>query len=95
VSTYNPRGKPHQMLERLAESDCNFNRLAEVMPGGTMSSRKRKAYHTLENMITDGLVSGGRSRYFITQAGRDMLQALQAGSSAEVHSGAPSVRRFA
>lgn len=95
MSTYNPQGKPHLMMERLDEAPCDFNRLAEVMPGGTVAAQKRKAYHTLSSMITDGLVGGGRARYFITQAGADLLQGLRAGSAVDVGRSAPNARVFA
>jgi hypothetical protein len=94
VSLYNPNGKPAKMLERLSEADCDFTRLAEVMPGGTVSARKRKAYHTISNMIADGLIGGGRSRYFITQAGQDLLQGLRAGAAVGVGQSAPNCRVF-
>lgn len=93
MTIYNPNGKPAKMLERLSEADCDFNRLAEVMPGGTMSARKRKGFHTISNMLSDGLIGGGRSRYFITQAGRDLLEGLRAGSP--VQASAPNARIFA
>jgi hypothetical protein len=83
------------MLERLADADCDFNRLAEIMPGGTQSAKKRKAYHSIDNRIEDGLMAGGRGRYFITQEGRDLLQALDSGSSADVRRAGPNCRVFA
>lgn len=94
MSTYNPNGKPHAILERLAQADCDFNRLAEVMSGGTVSAKKRKAYHTMHVMFQDGLMGGSRSRYFITQAGRDMLVWLRAGTAVEAGAAAPNARVF-
>lgn len=95
MSTYNPGGKPSLMLERLSEADCDFNRLAELMPGGTVSARKRKAFHSITNMLADGLMGGSRARYFITQAGSDLLQGLRAGTAVEVGRLAPNCRVFA
>ncbi len=94
MATYNPGGKPNMLLERLDEADCDFAQLAVLMPGATQTSRKTKAFHTLSNMIDDGLVGGGRARYFLTQAGRDLLQGLRAGSQVALQRSAPNVRVF-
>ncbi len=51
MSTYSPGGKPHMIMERLSEGDCDFAPLAALMPGATITARKNKAFHTLVNMI--------------------------------------------
>ncbi len=94
MATYNPGGKPHTIMERLSEGDCDFAPLAALMPGASLSAKKNKAFHTLVNMIDDGLVAGGRSRYFLTQAGRDLLQGLRGGNQVEVQRSAPNARVF-
>lgn len=79
MSTYNPQGKPHLFLERLADGELSFVALAEQMNGGTVAAKKRKTFHTLSAMLKDGLIAGSRASYVITQAGSDALQGLRAG----------------
>ena len=94
MSEYTPNARPHRVLERQAERDCDFAAVAELMAGGTMASKRRKAWHLLANMLSDRVISGGKSRYFITQDGRDVLEGLRAGSHVPVANGAPTIRVF-
>ncbi len=84
MSTYQPGSKIHTILERLSESDASFLDISDVIKMAHRKFRRDGLWHKIGCLLRDELIGGGRQRYYLLPAGRNLLQALRAGQPASV-----------
>lgn len=93
MATYSVGGKAAQALSLLATGPATLEQIRDH--AGVIGAKRRKYFHTLGALLSDGLVGRLDSEYVITVRGLEALDELRAGNAYTVGAEPiPNVRIF-